>query len=176
MIGSTTTFYDDSLQAPQPEPESEYTAFLEQFPQQTQYHEYNPLFSTYPSQPLAQPNQYLPTPSVSPTSTSGRQITAVPRQSPTQYYTLHGAIEHHQEVPELEAANPSVDRTRNVGKRERAGPIQRRKPQAKAPPKAAAPRKRPRKSGDGTVRGSPEESDEEDTEEKAGEEPKQTRL
>ena len=174
MIGSTTTFYEDSLHAAQPEPEGEYPGFLEQFPQQPQYHDFNnnTVFPTYSSQAFAQP-RYLPTPSVSPTSTSGRQIVPVPRHSPSQYYAINGAIEQHQQIPSLEPPNPVPDRTKVVGKRERTGPPQRRKAQAKVSPKTTAPRKRPRKSADESGRASPageESGGEELGEEKTGEE------
>jgi hypothetical protein len=171
MIGSTTTFYEDSLQAPQPEPEVEYATFLEHFPQQNQYPQYTSLFHPYTSQPFPQSHQYLPTPSVSPTSASGRQVAAVPHQSPTQYYALNGAIE---QIPKFEPTNTLLDNTQSIGKRERAGPLQRRKPQTKALPKPAASRKRPRKSADGTGRASPmgEESGEDEADEKTGDEPK----
>ena len=173
MIGSTTTFYEDSLHATQPELEGEYNnAYLQHFPDHNQlYNEYTSFFPPYSSQPFARPPQYLPTPSVSPTSTSGRQIAPVPHQSP--YSTLNGAFDQHPQIPQPEPANPSID---NTGEILRPGgadfvPPQRFKSRAKAPPKAAASRKRPKKSADDTGMRSPM-GDESDGEEKTGDGPR----
>ena len=172
MIGSTTTFYEDSLHAIDQEPEGEYTnAYLQQFPSQTQYHEYSSLFPPYVSQPFAQPTQYLPTPSVSPTSTSGRQIATVTHQSPTQYYALNGAMDQHPQIPKFEQPNLLLDNARNIDQLDRSGPSQRPKPKAKAPAKAAASRKRPKKSADDAGRGTPI-GEESDGEERNGDEPR----
>jgi hypothetical protein len=175
MLGSTTTFYDPALNAAAPEPEVEYNAYLQNYHQPPQYNEYTPLFPPYAAQSFAQPPQYLPTPSVSPISTSGRQIAGVPGHSPTQYYALGGAI--GQQAPTFEASSGGLDRRTSQGKRERGGVPQRRK-SVKAATKAAAPRKRPRKSPEGTSRASPEaeESDDEDVEERDGDQKPAQRL
>ena len=176
MIGSTTTFYDPALNAAAPEPEVDYNTYVQQYHQPPpQYPDYAPLFPPYPPQSFQQPPQYLPTPSVSPTSTTGRQIAPVPRQSP--YYALIGAVDQHQPAAKIESTSSALDHNKNVSKRDRGAVPQRRKP-AKSAPKTAGPRKRPRKSAEGT--GSPgrelEESDEEEVEEREvgrdGDEPK----
>ncbi|KAF8530244.1 fungal-specific transcription factor domain-containing protein [Hysterangium stoloniferum] len=170
MIGATTTFYEHTPHAADLDRDIEYDSYLQNFPQPGQFLNnfvQTPDYPQYQSQGLLQ-NSYLPTPSVSPTSTSAVAAVAAAQQhaSPTTYYALNGAIDQHQPPPpRYEAINTSPQTN---PKKDRQQPARRKAPAksktAAAADNATGPRKRPRPTVENTNRVSLDADDSDDDE------------